>query len=60
MKTRHLRKGIQTTLEAITMLLIMFFGMLEDFDLSFAPILLVLLAILVLNTYVLVKYGKGY
>ena len=57
-KRRYLRRSIQTTIEAITFLLVAFLCMLEDFTLSFVPVLMVILAVLVFNTLVLAKYGR--
>mgnify|MGYP006908814886 CR=1 FL=1 len=57
-KTRHLRKSIQTILEVITFIIVSFFCMLADFSLSFVPVLLVLIAIVVINTLILSNYGK--
>ena len=59
MKRRYLRPCIEKTLIAITTLLFMFFAMLNDFELEAIPTLLVLLAILVFNIYILSRYGRG-
>lgn len=58
-KRRYLRPCIEKTLTIITILLIMFFGMLDDFELCAIPYLLLALAILVFNVYILNKYGRG-
>jgi len=57
-KRRYLRRSIQTTIEAISFLIVGFLCMLEDFSLSFVPVLLVLCGVLGLNTLVLNKYGR--
>lgn len=58
-KRRYLRPCIEKALIIITMILVMFFGMLEDFELSAFPYILLALAILVFNIYILNKYGRG-
>lgn len=57
-KRRYLRRSIQTTLEAITFLIVGFLCMLEDFSLSFVPVLFALCGVLILNALVLNKYGR--
>ena len=58
-KKRYLRTDVEKVLTVITILLIMFFGMLDNFKIIALPVILILLTILVLNIYVLYKYGKG-
>ena len=58
MKKRYLRRSIQTVLEIITFTLVAFLCMLSDFTIEFIPTLLVILAVLVANAYVLVKYSR--
>jgi len=58
-KRRYLRPCIEKVLTVITALIIVFFGMLDDFEMSAIPFILTLLAILVFNFHVLKKYGKG-
>lgn len=60
MKKRYLRTSIQRTIEVVTFAIVGFLCMLEDFTIEFIPTLLVVLAVAMANTYVLVKYGKGY
>jgi hypothetical protein len=57
-KRRYLRRSIQTTIEAISFLIVGFLCMLEDFSLSFVPVLFTLCGVLGVNAYVLNKYGK--
>ena len=58
MKKRYLRKSIQTTLEAVSFLLVSFLCMLDNFTLSFVPVVLSICAILLLNLCILNKYAK--
>lgn len=58
MKKRYLRRSIQTALETVTFTLVAFLCMLSDFTVEFIPTLLVILAVLVANAYVLVKYSR--
>ena len=56
---RHLRKEIEIILSAITMILILFVVTINDFGLKAIPIILAAMAIIIFNTYILMKYGKG-
>ena len=56
---RHLRKEIEIILSVITMILILFVATISDFSLKAIPIILVTMAIIIFNTYILTKYGKG-
>lgn len=58
MKKRYLRKSIQTTLEVVSFLLVGFLCMLDNFTLSFVPVLLCICAVLLLNLCILNKYAK--
>ncbi len=58
MKKRYLRRPIQTVLEAITFLLVMFVAMIDDFTMEFLPTMLTILVVLALNTYVLARYSR--
>lgn len=58
MKKRYLRKSIQTTLEVVTFLLVAFLCMVEDFSLSFIPVLLLVCAVTLCNICILNKYAK--
>ena len=56
---RKLRKEIEIILSVITMILIIFVATINDFSLKAIPIILVAIAIIIFNTYILMKYGKG-
>ena len=56
---RHLRKEIEIILSVITMILILFVAAISDFSLKAIPIILAAMAIIIFNTYILMKYGKG-
>ena len=58
MKKRYLRKSIQTTLEVVSFLLVSFLCMLDNFTLSFVPVLLCICTVLLLNLCILNKYAK--
>lgn len=59
MKQRHLRKEIEYALSIITMLLIMFVAMINDFDLKAIPIILFAISVIAINVYILNRWGKG-
>jgi hypothetical protein len=56
---RHLRKSIEITLTIITMAQILFVITINDFNLSAIPTILLTIAMIVLNIYILAKYGRG-
>ena len=56
---RYLRKEIEIILSVITMILILFVATISDFSLKAIPIILAAMAIIIFNTYILMKYGKG-
>lgn len=58
-KRRHLRTGLEKALTIITMILFIFVGSIDDYEISFMPIYLGLWVVVYLNIYILWKYGKG-
>ena len=58
MKKRYLRRPIQTVLETVTFLLVMFVAMIDDFTMEFLPTMLTITVVLALNTYVLARYSR--
>lgn len=58
MKKRYLRRSIQTALETVTFLLVMFVAMIDDFTMEFLPTMLTIVVVLALNTYVLARYSR--
>ena len=56
---RKLRKEIEIALTIITAILTTFVATINDFNLKAIPIILVAIAIIIFNTYILMKYGKG-
>jgi len=58
MKKRYLRKSVQTVIETVSFLLLGFLCMLDNFTLSFVPVLLCICAVLLLNLCILNKYAK--
>ena len=58
MKKRYLRRPIQTVLETVMFLLVMFVAMIDDFTMEFLPTMLTITVVLALNTYVLARYSR--
>lgn len=56
---RHLRPEIEKALTIITVVLGIFIAMIDDMEMSFIPIYLLLAAIVGINVMILKKYGKG-
>ena len=56
---RHLRKSIEITLTIITMIQVLFIITINDFNLSAIPTILLVIAMIMLNIYILAKYGRG-
>ena len=56
---RHLRKSIEITLTIITMIQVLFIITINDFNLSAIPTILLTIAMIMLNIYILAKYGRG-
>lgn len=54
---RKLRPSIEKVLMIIELLLIAFVAMINDFEMSFLPVMVALTVIIVGNGYVLIKWG---
>lgn len=54
---RKLRPSIEKALMIIELLLIAFVAMINDFEMSFLPVMVALTVILAVNGYVLIKWG---
>lgn len=57
-KRRYLRKSIAYTLATITTIMFVLLAMVDDFDLSVAPIYIGLWLITYTNIYILYKYAN--
>ena len=56
---RHLRKEIEIILSVITMILIIFVATISDFSLKAIPLILATFVMIIFNSYILMKYGRG-
>lgn len=56
---RYLRKEIEIILSAITMILILFVATINDFSLKAIPLILAIIVMIIFNSYILMKYGRG-
>ena len=55
---RHLRPSIQTALMLISFFEFMFLAVIDNFEIEFLSRYITIAGTLVLNIYVLVKYGR--
>ena len=56
---RHLRKSIEILLTITTMIQVLFIITINDFSLSAIPTILLIIVMIIFNSYILMKYGRG-
>ena len=56
---RHLRKSIEILLTIITMVQVLFIITINDFSLKAIPLILATIMMIIFNSYILMKYGRG-